>query len=386
MKICFIGFDNLPMLAPEFEQYHLGGESVQQTLLARALARRGHDVSMIVTDYGQPDPAMWHGIRVFKAYRRDAGMKMIRFFHPRWTGMWSALKRADADIYYTSCADMLPGMLALFCRRFDRRFVFRAASDPDCDRSRLHLLVRYARDRRLYAYGLRRAHAILVQSNAQADLLARSYGLTSRVAGMLVDKPLPNAADADIDVLWVGNIKRVKRPDRLLELAAKLPHLKFHVVGGKTAYEEKLFDDFTPAVAALSNVVFHGRLSYRKTASLYDRTRLLINTSDVEGFPNVYLQAWVRGVPVVTLLDPDGIIERKGLGAAAGSFAEMADAIGTLLENPSRWQSASERCRAFMAREYAEDKVLSIYLRTFEDVMRNDHLGRGRFAASEYHV
>lgn len=386
MKICFIGFDNLPMLAPEFEQYHLGGESVQQTLLARALARRGHDISMIVTDYGQPDAAMWDGIKVFKAYRRDAGVKMIRFIHPRWTGMWSALKRADADIYYTSCADMLPGMLALFCRRFDRRFIFRAASDPDCDRSRLHLLVRYARDRRLYVYGLRRADAILVQSNVQADLLACSYGLQSRVAGMLVDKPNPDpAAPVDIDVLWVGNIKRVKRPDRLLELAARLPHLGFHVVGGKTAYEEKLFDDFAQAAAALPNVVFHGRLSYRKTASLYDRARLLLNTSDVEGFPNVYLQAWVRGVPVVTLLDPDSIIAREGLGVAAGSFTDMADAIRRLLDDVPRWKAAGERCRAFMAREYDDEKVLSTYLGTFEDVMTKDHLGRGRLA-SEYHV
>ena len=39
--------------------------------------------------------------------------------------------------------------------------MFRVASDTDCDGSRL--LVRFARDRWLYAYGLKRAHAILAQ-------------------------------------------------------------------------------------------------------------------------------------------------------------------------------------------------------------------------------
>jgi len=112
---------------------------------------------------------------------------VLRFIHPRWTGTWSALARADADVYYTSCAGMQVGLIALFCRRHRRRLVFRAASDTDCDRSRL--LVRFARDRWLYGYGLRRAHAILVQSAWQQETLARSYGLSSRVAGMLVEKP-----------------------------------------------------------------------------------------------------------------------------------------------------------------------------------------------------
>jgi hypothetical protein len=46
MKICLVGFHNLPLLAREYRRHHIGGEAVQKTLLARALARRGHDVSM----------------------------------------------------------------------------------------------------------------------------------------------------------------------------------------------------------------------------------------------------------------------------------------------------------------------------------------------------
>ncbi len=198
----------------------MAGEPVQQTLLAKALARRGHEVSMVVADHGQADGMVCGGIQVFKAYRPDAGMPVLRFVHPRWTGLWSALMRADADLYYTSCAGMEAGLLALFCRHFGKRFVFRSASDSDCDKSRL--LVRHARDRWLYAYGLRRADAILVQSASQAQTLLRSYGLASRVAGMLVEPPL-TAPTHELDVLWVGNIRRVKRPDRVLWLAARLP-------------------------------------------------------------------------------------------------------------------------------------------------------------------
>src|SRR5258706_12067839 len=117
MKICLVGLDNLPVLAPEYREHVIGGESVQQTLLARALARRGHEVNMVAADYGQADGARWDAIRVFKAYRPDAGLPLLRFVHPRWTGIWSALARADAELYYTSCAGMLAGLVAAFCKR-----------------------------------------------------------------------------------------------------------------------------------------------------------------------------------------------------------------------------------------------------------------------------
>jgi hypothetical protein len=106
MRICFLGLENLAVLAPEYRHHNIAGEGVQQTLLARALKRRSCEVSMVTWDHGQPDARQWDGIRVYKAYAPDAGLPLIKFFHPRWSGLWSALKRADADLYYTSCAGM----------------------------------------------------------------------------------------------------------------------------------------------------------------------------------------------------------------------------------------------------------------------------------------
>ena len=363
MKVCFLGLENLPVLAPEYRAHRVGGEAVQQTLLARALARRGHQVSMVTADYGQADGARWDAIQVYKTYRPDAGVPVLRFIHPRWTGTWSALARADADIYYTSCAGMEAGLVALFCGRFRRRFVFRAASDTDCDRARV--LVRFARDRWLYAYGLRRADTILVQSASQAAALRRSYGLASRVAGMLVEQPA-SIPPRDIDVLWIANIQGLKRPERFLELARLLPDATLHMAGGCLPGAEALFEEIRRAASAAPNMRFHGGLPYRDAGELYGRARVFVNTSDIEGFPNSYLQAWIRGVPVVTLIDPDGVIGREGLGIAVASPGEIADAVRHLLGDPAAWQAASGRCRAFMAREYGEDRIIGTYLDTFE--------------------
>jgi glycosyltransferase involved in cell wall biosynthesis len=364
VKICLLGFDTLPVLAPEYGAYTVGGESVQQTLLARALVARGHDVSIVAYDYGQADGARWDGIRVFKSFAPSAGVPVLRFGHPRWTGVWSALARADAELYYASCAGMHVALASLFCAQHNRSFVFRAASDSDCDPARL--LVRYARDRWLYAYGLRRADAILVQSVTQQRSLARHFGLASSVAGMFVEPP-PVAVTRDIDVLWVSNIRQLKRPDRVLALADQLPTTRIHMVGGSLPGEEPLYEQVCRDAASRQNIVFHGRLSYRETTALYPRARLLVNTSEVEGFPNSYLQAWISGAPVITSLDPDSIIERNGLGLALRSPADLLAAVRRLLDDAPALASASARCRRFIAQHFSDDVVLAPYLESFED-------------------
>ena len=367
MKICLVGLDNLPVLASEYRRHTVGGESVQQTLLARALAARGHEVSMVTADYGQPDAAVWDCIRVYKAYRPEAGLPVVRFLRPRWSGLWSAVARARAQLYYTSCAGMHVALLALYCRRHGARMVFRCASDGDCDPSRL--LIRYARDRWLYGYGLRRADSVLVQSCAQAASLWRHYGVACRVAGMLVE-PARLQGEREIDVLWVGNIRHVKRPDRALTLAAQLPQVRIHMVGGPLPGEEALYERVRREAARRPNLTFHGPLAYRDASALYAHARLLVNTSEVEGFPNVYLQSWIHGVPVVTYLDPDSVIQRNGLGAVVESPLRMRGEVLRLLDDADALAEMSASCRAFMAREFAEERILAPYLATFEEALR----------------
>lgn len=363
LKICFLGLDNLPVLAPGFDAHGVGGEQVQHTLLARSLARRGHPISMVVYDYGQADCASWDRVVTYKAYRQHEGTPVLRFLHPRLTGVWSAMARADADVYYLSCAGMHLGLAAAFCRVHRRRVVFRVAHDADCEPDAL--LVTYWRDRKLYEYGLRRANAILVQSRRQQQALLQNYGLDSELAGMLVEFPEQSAGGhaRDIDILWVNNLRDFKRPELFLALARRLPGLRLHMIGGPQPHWERMFIKIEIEARAIFNLVFHGRVPYQAMSGYFARARLFVNTSDSEGFPNSFLQAWARGTPVISFFDPDGLIRREGLGTAVDSFDDMLAAIRHLSTDAAAWRAASDRCQRYMQASYQEEQVLAPYLR-----------------------
>jgi glycosyltransferase involved in cell wall biosynthesis len=368
LRVCFVGLGNLPVLAREYNHHAIGGEQVQQTLLARALAREGYDVSMVTADYGQPDAAVWEGVKVYKAYAPAAGVPVVRFIHPRWTGIWNALQRADADVYYVSCAGAIVGEVAMFCRKYARKMIFRVASDRDCERE--GLLIKFWRDKKLYQYGLCRADGVLAQSVAQQSRLQANYSVGSRIAGMLVEQSEESKSFADRDwpSLWINNFRPLKRPEVYMELASRLPDLAFHVVGGAIPGQEAYYEATKEKAATHPNVIFHGAAPYHSVNPMYGRAKVFVNTSEIEGFPNSYLQAWMRGTPVITFIDPDGLIAKEGLGAAVRDMNELVAAVRRLCSDASAWQETSRRCRAYMLRHYGDAVVLQAYRELIDDL------------------
>lgn len=364
-SICFVGLENLPVLAEEYNGHGIGGEQVQQTLMAIALARRGYKVSMVVGDYGQQDGAAWSGVLTHKAYSPSEGIPVLRFLHPRLTKLWSALRRANADVYYVSCAGMHVGLVSYFAKKYGRRVVFRVAHDSDCEPDKL--LIRFWRDKKLYEYGLSNVDRILVQSEHQKELMQRNYGHGSAIASMLVEScPSPKCyLERDIDVLWVNNIRHFKRPDLILDLADALPDVRFVIVGGPVAGDEALYDAVRERALKLQNVLFMGRVPYHQVNDYYMRAKVFVNTSDSEGFPNSFLQSWVRGTPVVSFFDPDEVISRKGLGCRAASLIQMQRFIEDYLAGELQWRAASERCLSHMREQYDEESILGPYVEAF---------------------
>jgi glycosyltransferase involved in cell wall biosynthesis len=357
-RICIVGLADYPLLSRSTDG-HVNGESLQHVLLARAWRDLGLDVSVVVFDQGQGVERVHEGIRAIAAHEQMAGVPGLRFVHPRITGLLAALALADAEIYYQSPSGSATGVTAWFCRRHGRRMVYRVASDANCVPGRQ--LIRLWRDRKLYEYGLRRADLVATQTLAQSNLLLEHYGVPSVAVNMAVEPPTEAAPDRrDIDVLWVSNLRSVKRPELVLELARQLPQVNFTLAGG-VVYQD-YYDEIAAAAARLPNVTMLGHVPYDAIGALFARSRVFLNTSSVEGFPNTFLQAWIRGVPVVTFFDPDRLVRQQRLGFAADSLADMRAALARLLLDDGEREALGTRARRFAQAQFSPAFVAQQYL------------------------
>lgn len=353
---------------------HVGGVERQTSLMCRWLAARGHKVSLLTWDEGQPDEMVIEGVRVIKMCREDAGLPGLRFFTPRWTSLIKALKSADADVYYQNCAEYITGQVALWCRLRRRGFVYSVASDPDCDP--LLPAMNTLRERLLYRYGLLHADRIIVQTGHQQRMLRSGFNLDSVVLPM----PCPGPATAEYrmprepsaqtcQVLWVGRIARVKRLELLLEIARALPTVTFHVAGMPYAgdsYSESVLNQ----ARTFPNVRVHGMVPREQMADLYRSVSMLCCTSLYEGFPNTFLEAWSHGLPVVSTVDPDNLITSRALGGAAADASSLVSAIQKLADSPVLWRERSANARRYYSENHAVDTVMRRFEQNFIEISR----------------
>ena len=338
----------------------IGGVEWQTALMSRWLAARGHLISVITWDEGQPHDMEIDGVRVVKVCSEQEGIAGLRFFHPRWTTLVRALRHVDADVYYHNGAECVTGQVALWAKCHGRGFVFTAASDMDCIGS-LPELSRW-RDKLLYRIGLRLADSIIVQTTTQQRMLRDAFGQIASVVPMPCPAPSVGAGqnrpsgDARPQVLWLGRLCPVKRPDRLLEVARRCPGVWFDLVG--PVRDPSFAAPILAAASKLPNVRMHGQVSRERAGTLMDAADLLCCTSDSEGFPNTFLEAWSRGVPIVSTFDPDGLLRDVGLGIACTSVEELVRAIERLVTDRACHRVISERARQYFASTHALERVM----------------------------
>jgi|SRR5882672_8413631 len=369
--VCFVAPWAWPVFSRDTKIKLVGGAEVQQSVLARLFHRNGFRVSLICLDFGQPQLAVVDGIPVHKTYRMSAGLPVLRFFHPRLTSVWQAMREVDADIYYQRSADMDTGLVAEFCRRHGKRSIYAAASDRDFEPGKQQ--IHYARDRWLYARGLAMVDRVVVQNQVQVETLRRHYGREATLIPSCYELPAdarPGRGDA---VLWVGTVHDYKRPEMLLEVARLLPQRRFIMIGGSAAPGERLregyYDAVREAAAKLPNVEFKGYLPLAEVEKCFDRGRVLVNTSIYEGMPNTFLQAWARGIPTVATVDVGARIQNRSIYDCFSKIEDGAAEIERLFTDELHWSRASARCLEYFNHEHASGEVLRRYARVFEEIL-----------------
>ena len=191
-----------------------------------------------------------------------------------------------------------------------RRLIFSSAIDGDFTLQTLsagrHRVV-------LYRAGLESASAIVVQSRQQLELARRALRRVPRlecIPSFAEDPPEPELPrPAPEAFLWIGRLIDYKRPLQYLELARAMPETHFWMLGVSNE-SQSYAAEIVERATGMPNLELLEPRPHAETMQLVRRAIAIVSTSRLEGMPNVFLEAWGRGVPVLSLsFDPDGIIE-----------------------------------------------------------------------------
>lgn len=324
-------------------------------LLALGLAKRGFDVAHVVYPVNdarpldRPAPALVER----REWQGDSRL------HPVYevTGVWRALTKANARVVVVRGSGGYVVPAAAWCRAHGRALVFAASNDLDFDLDR--------KDRRtltLGAYELaaRQARRLIVQTQHQADLAARTFPDSDTTLIPSFAQVAP-AVDGEADYfLWADRMTDYKRPMKYLDLAAALPQARFRMVAVETIEtSSQLREEVCRRAEALPNVELRSRLSREQLLEQMTRAAAIVKTSEVEGMPNTFLEAWSRGVPVLSLsVDPNDRIAEHGVGLLAeGSEDRFADQARRLWSEPDLRADIGERGRRFVAATHSVDVV-----------------------------
>jgi glycosyltransferase involved in cell wall biosynthesis len=337
-----------------------GGAERQMVLLAHALAAPGTRVAHIVYPVDAPVP-LPDGLTL--VYRRGHSGKH------GWLGrlievgrIWRSLEEARPRVLIVRTGTPVVGLAALYCRLRRARLVFSGANNSDFTLERL--TDRRSR-RALYTLGVRLADAVVVQSSDQLALAERAFPNLKRVVHIpsfaenaVVQPPRPRAVPDGF--LWVGRVAEYKRPLRYLDLARALPESHFRMIpvpDEPSAYQR--LEEVRAAAQDIANLELLPPVPHAETLALIDRAVAVVNTSRLEGMPNVFLEAWARGVPVLSLeFDPDEVIADRGLGNMAdGSWERFVEGARSLWATREDRSAYAQRTVAYVREVHSIEAV-----------------------------
>ena len=166
-----------------------------------------------------------------------------------------------------------------------------------------------------------------------------------------------------INLLSVSGLRRQKRHDLMLKTLVLLPKEYHLTIVGRGEMEEDL-KALSKSLNIEERVTFKGQQSnpyvYMKEADLF------VHTSQREGFPNVFLEANVLGLPIVAFSCMGGITEiiEEGVNGFYAPFGEC-ELLAQKIEKAMSFSFDKDKIIAQSIQKYSKETILEKYKTLF---------------------
>lgn len=361
-KICIV--------AGAYPKYLIGGAGLQLYFLAKEFVKLGYEVHFSTFDYGQStdDITVDEGIIIHKV---KYSIPFLGFLF----SLWQVLKDSDAEIYLNRGFGYTMATF-LFAKSHGKKFVYSVSSSKGCIPCKISGLNPYSfletLRYRVNQIGMCKADRIIVQAEYQRELLDKNFNLNSIIVrnGHPAPTKLSQKENPPI-VLWLASLKRLKQAELFIELARQCENLDCRFILAGRPSNKGYLEELLEQMEGLPNIKYVGEITFEESNELIGHASVFVNMSKYEGFPNTFIQAWMRETPTVSLnVDPDDVIKKKKLGFHSGSFEQIVKDVKFLIRNREVREEMGRNARKYAVKEHDIKKVVPKYIELFESLKR----------------
>ena len=358
--ICFVNYQVGHLLG--LGRGVAGGAESQVMMMARALADKGYKVS-IITELDESNPVIqkwgvhWHHV----GFNYLGGSK--KQLPENWFQLCSKIHSLRPDIIHIKHPRHLLMPLGILARTIGAKLFFHAAIDKDFDQESLKHEPPLARW--LYDSGLKLTAGIIAQTKYQETQITQLKKYQVDVVSNIFESSNHGTARPNLNkrefFLWVGSNSERKRPQIFIELAKQVQSFKFVMIYAQGDGTGNISQANIP-----SNLELVSQLPRHQLFDYYERSHALISTSRLEGFPNVFLESWATGTPVLSVnVDPDDVITTHQLGNVVDSASALIALCESYQEDMQKLETQGKNGLAYVQDYHGPKLVLEQLERAF---------------------
>lgn len=359
-KICIIGSAHWSAA--------MGGIEYQEKLLVNELKKRKNIVTYFITSYITKEykPEGYNIIflnvnKVLKKYASFFGsIKLLRI-----------LREISPDAIYQNGASALIGVAGYYSKDNSCKLIWHVASDSNLVQKKKFSPIKHFYkliEKKLFEYGIKKADEIVVLTEYQGQLARKINNNKAEIKLIRTFHPFPEKNKHKIkknQIIWVANFKKLKQPEMFINLSCALYEKKINVncimIGAPVSHPPSYQRLLEKKINETPNLLWIKKQPVEIVNKYINESKLLINTSKWEGFPNTYIQAWMRETPVVTLkCDPDGLIKNLKIGMHSGNFDKLIDDVMYLLSNEDLRQKMGKNAKQYALKYHSLQNCLDL--------------------------
>jgi glycosyltransferase involved in cell wall biosynthesis len=168
------------------------------------------------------------------------------------------------------------------------------------------------------------------------------------------------------EVVFVGRLDSIKRPERFIVLASHFREIRFTVIGRANSRKRQAY--LEALAAKYPNVVMAGfldKFSSPEFGEILSRASVLVNTSGKESLPVSFVEAAARGCAILSRVDPDGFASRFGCVVDSDDYES---GLAYLLED-ERFRELGRKAHAYVYDKYRFNRAIEAHIAMYEQLL-----------------